>query len=686
MREPQEIDDDEIDILLKAQQDAEEAGRGHEMVPGLGRADADKMSGDDRRGGSGGWNKRSGGDSHAAGAPATPGINDNVWHRIHRNIFTHREPKRVTEDDVLICSCVPDPATGVGCGEDCINRDVLVECDPAFCPCGSGCQNQKFQNKKYAKLDIARTGRKGHGLFAKEAIAKKQFIIEYVGEVLHEDEYRKRKQTYEDNSKRHYYFMTLSSSETIDAAERGNAGRFLNHSCEPNCETQKWMVNGELCIGIFALRRAQRRGAHLRLQLRAVRGQPDQVLLRHEQVRRVDRRGEDGRRREGGRDGVGRRRRRRPVRRARTGDARGGRAADRGGGTGGEGGEEPGQDARQEGQRGRFRRGRRRVAALGAAAQGRVRQRRRRRRRRRRNRQGAQRAGEGTRRLERAENRVAGSGAGGGGMRRSGSSSGSGLHRKSGSRGSNLGGLSRDSSFPSYYGAPSTAKRRSEVDVRMEELRGSSGALRNAKAAVKCVHMFNLAYPVTAGGTQSVSQRDLGLLLEAVALTTNPATQTVLVEKGLFQALQMCVQRLGGAAAKSEHVPILRKVVKIVLGLMENAPSLVVKKLRDTRTARGTLAAALADLRRSADAGLREVAQRVAARLPPEAIEEGSFFDKNATRAQHQHPGGEFGPGAPGATTRDPSTTPSGPGLGAPPGASPGAVSARLNGSKRPPG
>ena len=48
--------------------------------------------------------------------------------------------------------------------------------------------------------------------------------------------------------------MTLSSSETIDAAERGHAGRFLNHSCrEPNCETQKWMVNGELCIGIYAL-------------------------------------------------------------------------------------------------------------------------------------------------------------------------------------------------------------------------------------------------------------------------------------------------------------------------------------------------------------------------------------------------------------------------------------------------
>ena len=177
----------------------------------------------------------------------------NIWHRIHRNIFTHREPKSVTEDDVLICACVPDPETGKGCGPDCINRDVLVECDPAFCPCGDGCQNQKFQKKDYAKLDVQRTGRKGHGLFTKQALRKGQFIIEYIGEVLHEDEYRSRKARYDEDGRRHYYFMTLSSSETIDAAERGNAGRFLNHSCDPNCETQKWMVNGELCIGIYAL-------------------------------------------------------------------------------------------------------------------------------------------------------------------------------------------------------------------------------------------------------------------------------------------------------------------------------------------------------------------------------------------------------------------------------------------------
>ena len=33
---------------------------------------------------------------------------------------------------------------------------------------------------------------------------------------------------------------------------QGALGRFINHSCRPNCETQKWMVRGELAIGLFA--------------------------------------------------------------------------------------------------------------------------------------------------------------------------------------------------------------------------------------------------------------------------------------------------------------------------------------------------------------------------------------------------------------------------------------------------
>ena len=50
------------------------------------------------------------------------------------------------------------------------------------------------------------------------------------------------------------YLMKTSKGEVIDPTYKGNLARFINHSCEPNCITQKWNVLGEICIGIFALR------------------------------------------------------------------------------------------------------------------------------------------------------------------------------------------------------------------------------------------------------------------------------------------------------------------------------------------------------------------------------------------------------------------------------------------------
>ncbi len=40
--------------------------------------------------------------------------------------------------------------------------------------------------------------------------------------------------------------------EMTGCAAQGALGRFINHSCDPNCETQKWVVQGELAIGLFA--------------------------------------------------------------------------------------------------------------------------------------------------------------------------------------------------------------------------------------------------------------------------------------------------------------------------------------------------------------------------------------------------------------------------------------------------
>ena len=38
--------------------------------------------------------------------------------------------------------------------------------------------------------------------------------------------------------------MKTSKGEVIDPTYKGNLARFINHSCEPNCITQKWNVLG----------------------------------------------------------------------------------------------------------------------------------------------------------------------------------------------------------------------------------------------------------------------------------------------------------------------------------------------------------------------------------------------------------------------------------------------------------
>lgn len=53
-----------------------------------------------------------------------------VWQHISRNIYTHRRRKTEKEDDIMICTC-PRPADGgPGCGVDCLNRRLAVECHP----------------------------------------------------------------------------------------------------------------------------------------------------------------------------------------------------------------------------------------------------------------------------------------------------------------------------------------------------------------------------------------------------------------------------------------------------------------------------------------------------------------------------------------------------------------------------
>lgn len=154
------------------------------------------------------------------------------------------------ENESHPCTCSPDDVDPCGPTSNCANRACCTECDPNLCPCGDKCNNQCIEKKNYAKFRLQHMGDKGFGLIAEEFIYKGTLIIEYVGELVTEKEFQSRitsKQT------QNLYFMKYGRSLYIDAELKGNMSRFMNHSCNPNCEPRVINVKGFDRIGLFAL-------------------------------------------------------------------------------------------------------------------------------------------------------------------------------------------------------------------------------------------------------------------------------------------------------------------------------------------------------------------------------------------------------------------------------------------------
>ena len=179
------------------------------------------------------------------------------FEHISTNVFIcQRRRNKQTGDMECDCSISKEDISNgkKGCGDDCLNRLLMVECNKN-CSLGSNCGNKRFQNVENAKTEVFKTENKGVGLRAAEKIGRDEFIMEYVGDVLDPQRFHKRAKKYSQNDVKHFYFMALSTDYIIDATAKGNISRFINHSCDPNSETQKWTVNGELRVGFFSKRK-----------------------------------------------------------------------------------------------------------------------------------------------------------------------------------------------------------------------------------------------------------------------------------------------------------------------------------------------------------------------------------------------------------------------------------------------
>lgn len=75
----------------------------------------------------------------------------------------------------------------------------------------------------------------GRGVFALRRMRKGQRIIEYIGERISHSEADTR---YDERSEHpHVLLFTVDKHIVIDGGIGGNDARFINHSCDPNCDT-----------------------------------------------------------------------------------------------------------------------------------------------------------------------------------------------------------------------------------------------------------------------------------------------------------------------------------------------------------------------------------------------------------------------------------------------------------------
>ncbi|CAH0487091.1 unnamed protein product [Peronospora farinosa] len=164
------------------------------------------------------------------------------------------------------CTCTPGECRTSLC--QCYA--ALRECDPDVCvSCGSSemvvamalktitkaktCDNMSVIRGKHKRLSISFSDIHGYGMYAREAIAAGEFVYEYAGAMVSQDEAERRGLIY-DKTEMSFLF-DLNEDAVLDALRYSNKSKFINHEKDaPNCTAKAVSVCGVHHITIWALR------------------------------------------------------------------------------------------------------------------------------------------------------------------------------------------------------------------------------------------------------------------------------------------------------------------------------------------------------------------------------------------------------------------------------------------------
>lgn len=88
------------------------------------------------------------------------------------------------------------------------------------------------------RIQVRRSGVHGKGVYALRPIAAGEPIIEYTGERISWKE-ALRRHPHDPKDPNHTFYFHIDDGHVIDALYGGNASRWINHACEPNCEADE---------------------------------------------------------------------------------------------------------------------------------------------------------------------------------------------------------------------------------------------------------------------------------------------------------------------------------------------------------------------------------------------------------------------------------------------------------------
>jgi SET domain-containing protein len=88
------------------------------------------------------------------------------------------------------------------------------------------------------RIQVRRSGVHGKGVFALRPIEPGEVVIEYKGQMITWAE-AQRRHPHDPDDPNHTFYFHIDDKRVIDGKVQGNAAKWINHACEPNCEAEE---------------------------------------------------------------------------------------------------------------------------------------------------------------------------------------------------------------------------------------------------------------------------------------------------------------------------------------------------------------------------------------------------------------------------------------------------------------